>query len=292
MLSNTSLICEIGAPLVTWSPKHKAEWIKNVSQLLKRHRISFVNFPEAVNEEREGERHLEFVPKVDHLQFAQQINAEYPSLNPLICKICVRVSKEEFAKWVRESYKKGIKYIVVVGGQQKEPSSQSFSVTEAAQFIKSHFPDISVGGISIFNRSHESERILEKMENGMTFFLSQIIFDNVAFKELYASLIPACQKRKIELPKMFVGLSPAAQVKDLEFLRWLGIDFSEELWRFLLDNENEIETKTKKIVNQLVEELQEFSHSRQIPLGFNVGHVRYGNLEIMDQLLEEIKNRL
>jgi len=286
------IICEIASPSLTWSEDRIQDWVSQTCALLKRQGVDTINLAEVIDEKREGSRCIEFVPKMDNIKFAEMLHQHLPRLVSILCKISTHVPKEQFAQWIRLAHQHGIRNIVVVGSMHQDLSGRSYTVAEAGHYIKEHFPDIKVGGIIIFSRAGEALRVVEKLENGIDFFLSQIIFETSNLKQVMLELKKHCSDKDILLPHVYVGLAPAAKRKDIEFLRWLGIEFPSAVLSYLTSSDDGVEERTFEVVERVLDEVIDFSHAMSIPLGFNIEHIMYGNLSLGERLISTVKSRM
>lgn len=287
------IICEIATPQLSWQMDKVMEWTQHACQTLKNENILTINLSEVIDEKREEMRNVDFHPKMDNIEFAELLIQEFPSIDLILCKITTHYPKEKFEEWIQKAYQKGLKKIVVVGAMNPDLSGKSYTVVQAAQYIKKQFPDIQIGGIIIFNRPLEHQRIIEKMQSGITFFLSQIVFETGTLKQVMIDLQHSCLLKKMPFPQIHVGIAPAKKVKDIEFLHWLGVKFPAEAYSRLTDDNNgAIEEETFAIVEGVVKEILEFSKSKKLPLGFNIEHIMYGNLDAAEHLISIVKKQI
>lgn len=285
------IIFELIPPPVTWDQGKIAEWVMQIREILLRQEIKYLNLPEVINETRgNGDRKVPFTPKVENLEFAGLIKDRYPETIPVLTKICVRISKEEFREWVRSVYDDGIRQVVIVGGELESAAYPGYSVVEAAQVIKEKFPDIQVGGITIFTRPGEVQRILHKIESGIDFFISQIVFETANMKHVISHLSKECALKSLPFPLIYISLSPAACIRDIEFMKWLGVEFPSALLSYLVEEGGEqVQNRTFEILEGVLDEIFDFMKRESIELGFNVEHVMYTNLHLAEKLLQGIK---
>ena len=291
---NRRRICfEVVAPPKAWKADAVQHWTTAVARILTAHEISYLNLPEVVNEARPGRRTIAFLPKMDHVRFGELVREQRPGLTLIPHKRCRLIAKESFGHWAQEIHDKHIRHIVVVGGESHKIKYKGFSVTEAAAFIKQSIPDIQVGGITIFTRKDEAERIVAKVKSGINFFLSQLIFEIAGAKQVLLDLRRQCSKERLELPDVYVSLAPAARVRDIEFMQWLGVKFPSSVLPYLTDkDEKRAEARTFEVLERLVDDLVNFMDKENFTLGFNIGHVVYANLELSEKLVELVTSRL
>ena len=283
---------EVIAPPKTWQISAVQQRAATVARILDTHGISCLNLPEVTEETRPGTRTVPSLPKMDHVRFGEIVREPQPGLALIPHKKCELITKEAFARWVQQLVDKNIGHIVAVGGESHTISYPGLSVPEASAFVKRSFPSMKVGGITIFTREDEVERIVAKMKSGITFFLSQIIFEVSPMKQVLSEVKRQCEDERLEFPDVFVSLAPAARIRDLEFMRWLGVQFPPTLLSLLTDkDEKRVETRTFEVLKKLIDEVVEVMAKVTSNVGFNIGHVVYDNLDLSERLIELVSSR-
>ncbi|MCK4255907.1 hypothetical protein KAX35_03380, partial [candidate division WOR-3 bacterium] len=119
-----------------------------------------------------------------------------------------------------------------------------------------------------------------------------IIFQTANIKHVIINLLNLLEKEKLPLPEIYISLAPALRVKDIEFMKWLGVEFPSAILSYLIDKEKEVENRTFEILNRLIDEIFDFMDKQKIKLSFNIEHVMYNNLKPAEKILVEIKRRI
>lgn len=291
------IIFEIITPPETWAPAKVEEWASRICEILSKHGLTRLNIPEVISETRNGDRKVRYIPKLDNAAFARTLARLCPQAVPVLNKISVRITRGEFERWVGEIYEQGVRHLVVVGGELPDYPYPGYPVTEAAQWIKASFPDMKVGGITIFTRPHEAQRIAAKMDAGVDFFISQIIYETANLKhvliELERELVPRGSGDPNScFPDIYVSLAPAARIRDIEFMMWLGVEIPSAILAYLARDDEEVAERTFEINQRVQDEIFEFIEKKGYRLGFNLEHVIYTNLGLSERLLEELAERM
>ena len=131
------------------------------------------------------------------------------------------------------------------------------------------------------------------MNSGIDFFISQIIFETANLKQVALNLSKYCKEEGIKFPRIYISLSPASRCKDIEFMKWLGVEFPSAVMLHLTEgNDENVEARTFEVLERVLEELFHFMVMEQIELGFNIEHVTYTNLELAEKLVLDVKRRL
>lgn len=288
-----SIIFETLPPPTTWSDEKIEKWCTDVCSLLKQEEVATVNIPEIVEETREQTRSVQFVPKIDNMHFASLMKQNYQSINLFPNKICVRLSKNQFQEWVDHAHHMGIRQLILVGGENSKIAYPGYSLLEATAYVKQRYPEIKVGGITIFTRKNEAQRLLQKMQAGMDFFFSQIVFEASNMKQIVSNLEKLCRGKNLHMPQIYVSLAMASHRRDIEFMKWLGVEFPTAVHSYLTEeNEVNMVDRTVEVIDSMLNDIFSFIEKEKIDVGFNVEHLMYNNLHLSEKLFKNIKERI
>lgn len=287
------LLYEVIPPPLKWSPEQVTDWTEKILKLLQTEGIRSINLPEVVSETREEERTVPLLEKINTLTFMEQLLQSSSSLIPIPNIITVHRSEKELLEWVEKAYALGVRQLILVGGEKSTIRYPGLPVTQAAEAIKLHYPDLVLGGITIFTRKGEHRRILQKMESGIEFFVSQIIYETANMKCVLLNLAKLCQKARYSLPRIYLSLAPAEKKADIEFLQWLGVEFPTALHAYFTGGDDQcVESRVDEMIDFVLEELKYFISRKHFNLGFNVEQVMYHNQESAVNLIQHMKQRL
>lgn len=279
------LIFEVIPPPIKWSNEQVEQWAERIVSFLQKVGIDTLNIPEVVDEERGRPRSIPYTRKQLVENFARIIREKDISIKTLLNKITVRMPEKELISWVERRIEEGHESLILVGGESHKIDYPGPSVLVAAENLKKRYPKIKFGGITIFTRPGEANRIYQKLDAGIDFFVSQIVFETANIKQVIFELEKLLSSRA--LPEIFVSLAPAAKVKDLEFMYWLGVEFPSAIYSYLIDRDLEIPTRSQNILERLAAEIYDIQHKPT--LGINFEHVMYSNLDISFKIIEHIK---
>jgi 5,10-methylenetetrahydrofolate reductase len=179
-----------------------------------------------------------------------------------------------------------------VGGESSAIDYPGYSVQEAAEYVRGEFPDLRLGGITIFTRSHEAERIVAKIKSGIDFFCSQIVFETANMKQVLSQLARLTREEGLKFPDVYISFTPASRIRDIEFMTWLGVEFPSAVLAYLVEQEERIEERAFEVVERVIGEIFDFMQKENITLGFNVEHVMYSNLELSERILGRVLERM
>ncbi len=190
-----------------------------------RGRVDAINVPEILDEQRPGDRTHKFIERVEPRIFGSRIRRDL-GIDVVINRVTVHDNEPE--RWFREtSGEWGVANWILVGGESKEKRYPGPHPAQAAKLVKSLGLPVALGGITIPSRVNEPDRIRTKHAQGLDFFTSQVMFDS-------NDLVWLVQRLNGVEARVFLSFAPVSSRRDLEFLRWLGVDIPADLDRFLL----------------------------------------------------------
>ncbi|WED43133.1 hypothetical protein [Legionella cardiaca] len=254
--------------------------------------IDAVNIPEIHSDEKGDGNQRKNVPKIDPVAFAKIIREKTEKkFNVVLNHSTVYHPLTEEIDWINAaSHSHGSPTIILVGGSSSKINYPGPSVLEMANYIQEHCKnkDIFCGGITIQSRrsseatQDEPFRIYKKSLAGMNFFTTQIIYDAMSIKLLLRDYDLFCKKHDIEPKRIFLSFAPISTRKDLDFLRWLGVQISKETERELFKTSLGIGWRSMKVAALLLHEILHFIREKNIvvPLGLNIEHITCHNFEL------------
>jgi hypothetical protein len=242
------------------------------------------------------ERPFPFASALDPFEYASQY------LRPLaIPKIIYRsaggFTKDELLHWLLGLQTHGF-YPVFVGLPSPECIVKT-SLKEAYGIWREHHEDHSVIGAVTIPERHaifkdEDVRILDKVDSGVSYFISQCIFNVEYIKQILDDLVVACQNKKRDLPIIIFTLTICGSVKTLQFMEWLGIHIPENIKGELTVSANPV-VRSVEIAVAIAKDLIQYCQERAIPFGFNIESVATrkeevdGSLELLNTVRELLK---
>ena len=276
---------EVLPPPLHWNAHKIDDWLSKVVNVLTQTGIRTLNIPEVVEERGPFERPIPFRPKMAVDEFARRLRDRGVSADFVLNKNTVKTPKVELLRWVEARARRADeRKVIFVGAESKFAlSTDGMTVLEATKWAKSRFPNLSIGGIVIFHRRNEIERVLRKMDAGMEFFVSQIVFELDGLRKFVRMLRQILGERG--LPKIFVSFGIVMQPKDLQLLDWFGVRIPSHV-RSLLDGSENLAEHSIRLVRKMMGELM--AEMGDEPIGVNLTHLMYQNIELIvhfDRLL-------
>lgn len=250
--------------------------------------VDAINLPEIHEEARPGERTSKFLERVEPRRFGARIKREL-GIDVVINRVTVHDAEPE--RWFRETLgQSDISNWVLVGGESREIRYPGLGPADAAALVKSLALPVSLGGIAIPSREGEPERIRKKQLQGIDFFTSQVMFDS-------NDLVWLIQRLNGVEARIFISFAPVSHQRDLEFLRWLGVDIPQDLDRFLLGSEQaaaaSAETCLDRSINlaqRILMDVFDNLPPDPPPIGLNIEHINRRNFAPALAMLDRLGN--
>lgn len=237
------------------------------------------------------ERPFPFLETVESTVYAKEYLKE---LNiPKIVYRCIgKYTEAQLGEWMLADPKED-KYSVFVGASSA-CQKVNLNLPDAYALCNKLQPNITLGGVLIPERheKHKNEhmRIISKIKNGCSFFVSQAIYNVEASKNFLSDYYYYCQQNEVEMVPILFNLTPCGSEKTLDFMKWLGISVPRWLENDLKNSKDILDTSIH-LAKKIYEELLEFGCSKGIPVGCSIESVstRKVEIEASIQLAKDIK---
>jgi len=184
--------------------------------------VDAINIPEIREETRQGVRSSKLPERIEPRVFAKAIH-DGPGVATVINRVTVHETAAEQLRWLTESHRDfGIRNLILVGGESHLAQYPGPTVPETAALALGAGLNFSLGGITIPSRSQEAARIRKKYHQGLRFFTTQVLFDSNDIVDLVQGL------NGLDV-RIFLSFAPVSESRDVEFLRWLGVDVPQNV---------------------------------------------------------------
>ena len=251
--------------------------------------LAGVNVPEIVNGHYQT---------VEPRSFAAALQRRL-GVRAVLNRITVHHGLSALHSWATETrVGHGIHDLVLVGGERATERYPGVGVVPALQGLAAsvHKGRGHLGVITIPTRRRqdfdEPQRLLAKQAAGADFAISQILCEPAAALRLQQDLAAAASPGKAP-PTLFWSLAPVAKKRDLEFLRWLGVDVPPALAKeFLALPDNAARLRLSSQVNLgIARELLEAAEQQGSgPIGFCAEHVMLSNIDAAIALVDDLRS--
>lgn len=226
------------------------------------------------------ERPFPFMQAQDPFDFTRRY-LQNLNLPKVIYRPAGKFSKDELTVWLDALHQNQC-YPVFVGIPAPDFPVKT-SLAEAYALWSRHTATSVLGAITIPERHEvlkdEDQRILDKAKCGVSYFISQCVFNVRYARQVIEDLDRACRKDNARLPTVIFTLAVCGSEKTLYFMEWLGIHVPEYLKEDFRNAENMLARSVQVCLN-IASELAGFCASRGIPFGFNIESVATRNDEV------------
>ncbi len=226
------------------------------------------------------ERPFPFLNALDPFLFASKY-LEDLKIPKIIYRPAGKFSKEELSDWLDDLHTNNF-YPVFVGIPAPDFPVRT-SLPEAYKIWSKNESTSVIGAVTIPERHEilkdEDKRIIDKVSCGVSYFISQCVFNVGYAKQVIEDLTNACKKENIKFPTIVFTLTACGSEKTLNFMEWLGIHVPDDLKEGLKNSENILE-KSVNVCLDIAAELTDFCTARSLPFGFNIESVAIRKDEI------------
>lgn len=191
-----------------------------------------------------------------------------------------KYGEDELARWLESAPEHVL--TVFVGSTSSDEQVRT-TLPRALEVHRATRPTLPLGGVTIperhATRGDEHQRLLRKQHAGSSFFISQIVYDIGAAKNLASDYRYAVVGDELEPAPLIFTLSLCGSDKTLSFLQWLGVDVPSWVRNEIVHAEDPLAWSRQHALNA-AKELASFCRYLDIPFGFNVESVSSRKVEI------------
>ena len=242
----------------------------------------------------EAERPFPFLPTLEPQNYS---NNFLKGLDlPKVLFQCVGKHNESALKnWMHENIKNG-DLAAFVGNSSSEQRT-ALTMKDAYALRKEHALQMPIGGVAIPERHYmkkdEHIRMFEKIQNGVSFFTTQAVYNVEASKNMLSNYYYYSKDLSIPMVPVMMTFSPCGSIKTMQFMKWLGIHFPKWLKNDLMHSEDILGESTETCLRTF-KELLNYSLRKGIPIGCNIESVsvRKDEIDASVELLANMKDLL
>ena len=227
-----------------------------------------------------AQRPFPFMPTLDPAAFLAD-NLTNWAAPVIVYRAVGKYSPAQLRAWFEEQDPSRV-MTVLVGAASRGSRSQT-SLTQAQALSREANPALLVGGVAIperhSRRDDEHLRLLAKQDAGNRFFVTQVVYDINAAKNLVSDYHYACAERGTGVAPVVFTFSVCGSMRTLEFLRWLGVDVPRWI-------ENDLRHATDphdasyRLALATATDLITYCRDLGVPFGINVESVSIRRVEI------------
>jgi len=227
-----------------------------------------------------AERPFPFSPTVDPSRYrADHLQAWQTPV--VVYRAVGKYERASLESWVSEQDPD--RTLTVLVGAASSGTSAPVSLADAQSIRAELNPDLLQGGVAIperhSRRDNEHLRLIAKQEAGCRFFVTQVVYDLNAAKNLVSDYRYECEARGLDPVPIVFTFSVCGSMKTLDFLRWLGVDVPRWIENDLRHAANPLSASLEQAVVTAVE-LIDYCRRLGVPFGLNVESVSIRREEI------------
>lgn len=227
-----------------------------------------------------AERPFPFTPTVDPSAYRAQYFGSWRT--PVVVYRAVgKYQPDGLRTWIAEQDPRST--LTVMVGAASSGTAAPLSLADAQALRAEVNPDLLLGGVAIperhSRRENEHLRLIAKQDAGCRFFVTQVVYDVNAAKNLVSDYRYACEERGTAPVPIVFTFSVCGSMKTLEFLRWLGVDVPRWIENDLRHATNPLRASLEQSAASAAE-LIDFCRRLDVPFGINVESVSIRREEI------------
>ncbi|WP_205696901.1 methylenetetrahydrofolate reductase [Conexibacter sp. SYSU D00693] len=236
-----------------------------------------------IDDERDrnpAERPFPFMPTLDPADFLADHLGTWDT-PVIVYRAVAKYAPERLRAWLAAQDPARSMTVLVGAASSRTPARTP--LRDAQALLREVNPGLAAGGVAIPERHSRREdehlRLLAKQDAGCRFFVTQVVFDLNAAKNLVSDYHYACQARGVRHAPLVFTFSVCGSMKTLAFLRWLGVDVPRWI-------ENDLEHAADPLAHSYQQalatatELMAFCRALGVPFGLNVESVSIRRVEI------------
>ncbi|MFN2560483.1 MAG: methylenetetrahydrofolate reductase [Jatrophihabitans sp.] len=227
-----------------------------------------------------AQRPFPFMPTMDPAAFLADNLASWRA--PVVVYRAVgKYSTAELGAWCEGQDPSRVMAVLV--GAASRDSRPKTSLKQAQALIREANPALLLGGVAIperhAQRGDEIVRLLAKQDGGTRFFVTQVVYDTNAAKNLVSDYHYACVERATVAAPVVFTFSVCGSIRTLEFLNWLGVGVPRWIENDLRHATDTLEASYQLALANAVD-LIAYCRALGVPFGINVESVSSRRVEI------------
>jgi hypothetical protein len=231
-------------------------------------------------ERNTDERPFPYLPTVDPADFYADHLSAWPK--PVVVYRCVgKYPSADLEAWMLNQDPAAVASVFVGAPSRSAPVLTDLPSAQA--LWSTVRPELTLGGVAIPERHtarrQEHQRLIAKQAKGCSFFITQVVYDSNAAKNLVSDYHYRCLEIGMNPAPIIFTLSVCGSIKTLEFLRWLGVDVPRWMENALAHASDTLSESYDQCL-ATSRELASFCEGLGMPYGFNVESVSNRKAEI------------
>jgi len=240
------------------------------------------------------ERPFPFLPTMDPADFLRNHLARL-EIPAVVYRAVGKYTEGELRSWMEAQDPDRVMTVFV--GASSQGKHVTTPLAQAHELRATLRPDLLLGGVAIperhTRRGQEHQRLIAKQSAGCSFFVTQVVYDVNAAKNLASDYRYACEATDVVPMPIVFTFSVCGSTKTLEFLRWLGVDVPRWIQNDLRHADDTLDASYRQAL-AAARELIEFCRRLAVPFGINVESVsnRRTEIEASVRLAAQLRSEL
>ena len=226
------------------------------------------------------ERPFPFLPTIDPAEYlaCDLVGLDVPAV---VYRTVSKHAEDDLRRWLRDQDPS--RTLSVFVGASSRGKTLATSLARAYELRSEVRPDLPLGGVAIPERhargGGEHLRLIAKQSAGCSFFVTQVVYDVNAAKNVVSDYRYECAARGLEPVPIVFTFSVCGSMKTLKFLEWLGVDVPRWIANELRHADDTLNASYDQAVATATE-LIAFCRRVGVPFGLNVESVSIRSVEI------------
>ena len=227
-----------------------------------------------------NERPFPFLPTMDPAEYLARdlVGLDVPAI---VYRAVSKHAEDDLRSWLSDQ--DPTRALSVFVGASSRGKAVATSLSRAYELRTEVRPDLPLGGVAIPERhargGDEHLRLIAKQAAGCSFFVTQVVYDVNAAKDLISDYHYECAGQNLKPVPIVFTFSVCGSIKTLEFLRWLGVDVPRWIANDLRHADDTLDASYEQAVATAIE-LIAFCRRVGVPFGLNVESVSIRKVEI------------
>ena len=240
------------------------------------------------------ERPFPFLPTMDPAEYLSR-HLEGWNIPMVVYRAVGKHAEGALRSWLGAQEPDRVLTVFVGASSRTKPVATS--LRRAQELRAEAAPDLLLGGVAIPERhtrtGEEHLRMLAKQGAGCSFFVTQVVYDVNAAKNLVSDYLFECVQRGVDPVPIVFTFSVCGSTKTLEFLQWLGVDVPRWIQNELRHAEDTLEASFDQAF-ATARELIAYCRRVGVPFGINVESVsnRRSEIEASVNLAARLRDEL
>jgi hypothetical protein len=226
------------------------------------------------------ERPFPFLPTMDPADYLERHLAGL-TVPTVVYRVAGKYDERSLRSWLEAQDPDRVSSVFV--GASSRGKDVAMTLAQAQELRARVRPDLLLGGVAIperhTRRGDEHLRMLAKQDAGCSFFVTQVVYDVNAAKDLVSDYHYECLARGVDPVPIVFTFSVVGSMKTLEFLDWLGVDVPRWIRNDLVHAQDPLAASHEQALAAAVD-LITYCRRVGVPFGLNVESVSIRRVEI------------